>query len=201
MKQKKLAITVDTVFGLDFFIEKTPERKSGFKPADSDFGGKLFCDLRTEGFAALLRVGFAKQLVLTGTNEVRMKNINRGWATREMLVHDLGADPDRILYMPSEWATSGNAKAIASYLLITQPCHLQFAVVSSHFHLPRASILLAATGIQFPLYPAEAFLLVEDMNRKQEIVERLDGSPLAKRVVNELQGIAHLILGIYKPRK
>lgn len=197
---KKLVISYDTVFGLDFFIERAPERVSGFKPANSDFGGKLFCDLRTEGFAALLRVGFAKQLVLTGTNEVKpgLRSINRGWATREMLIHDLDADPKRISVLQSEWATSGNAKAIANYLVKpTGKC----AIVSNHFHLPRASILLATAGVQLPLYPAEIFLLVENTNRKQEIVERLGGSPLAERVGNELEGVAHILLGTYKPRR
>lgn len=197
--------TVDTAIGLDFFLELSADRKSGYKPRDADFGGELFCDLRVEGFAALLRIDFAKQLVLTGANETYLEApaFNRGWATRQMLIEDFGSDPAHILYMecpPHLVGTTANATAIAGWLEETGSNPQTCAVVSSHYHLPRTSLILAAVGIQLPLYPAEAFLLVENMERKNEIVSRLGGGAFAKRTGEELQGIAHIINETYMPR-
>src|SRR3989344_6781703 len=98
MEQKKSQIRKESVFCLGFFIEKADERKSGFKPADQDEGGKLYCDLRMEGVAALLRIGFAKKVVVLGGNEKRITttNIRRGRAIQKMLIDDFGADPDRV---------------------------------------------------------------------------------------------------------
>ena len=57
----QFAITIPTVLGLAFDIE-TSAKWPFFQPAECDLGSghRLFGDLRLEGFAALLRLGFAE---------------------------------------------------------------------------------------------------------------------------------------------
>lgn len=205
MKQK-LALSVDTTFGLAFDIEKTSERKSGFKPAQFDLGSgkELFGELRLEGFAGLLKIGFAKRLIIVGGNEGRYKTetptINRAWAIREMLVHDFGINPDNVASVASNSNTGGNIIAIASRIKADVLDWGDCAVVTSHYHVPRAHLDLVAANLPIPIYAAEAFWLLENESRKNELIERLGGGPLAERISEELQGVAHKLNATYKPR-
>ena len=79
MASRSRAMTLsrfETVFGLAFDVTKSHDTISGFQPAESDLGaGKfLFGDLRLEGFAAMMRLGFSKKLVLVGGDEGRYKD-------------------------------------------------------------------------------------------------------------------------------
>lgn len=189
------------VCGLAFDIEKTKDTASGFKPGriDAGAGKELFADLRLEGFAALLRLGFAEKLILFGGNEGRYKGevpiINRAWAITQMLEKDFGIAPDRLGYVASNSNTGGNVAAIKKAIGTKRS-----VVVSNHYHLPRASTDLAAAGLREPPQPAEAFILLEDRTLKETLVERLGGGPLAERMVEEIQGMADKLQGTYAPR-
>ncbi|MEK7639011.1 MAG: YdcF family protein [Patescibacteria group bacterium] len=204
--EQKLAVSVDTAFGLAFNIEKTPGRNSGFKPAQFDLGAgkELFGDLRLDGFAALLRIGFAKRLVIVGGPEGRYKHetptINQAWVIREMLIHDYGIHSDDVRFISSRPNTRGNIAAISARMGADALGSKDCAVVSNHYHLPRACLDLKAAGLSIHTYPAEAFWLLEDENRKNGLIRRLGGGPLAERMTEELQGIAHKLRGTYQPR-
>lgn len=198
--QDTLALTVSTAFGLAFDIERAPDRASGFRPAPFDLGaGKdLFGDLRLEGFAALLRIGFARQLILVGGDEGRYKNtpypINRAVAIGEMLIKDYGISTDRIRCIPSRSNTSGNVAIIKA-----EPRD-STALVTNLYHIPRASLDLWSAELSMPSIAAEAFILIENPNRKNELIERLGGSAFAERAAEEIHGIADKLRGTYKPR-
>lgn len=204
--ERKLAMSVNTAFGLAFDIEKSPNRKSGFKPAQFDLGARkeLFGDIRLEGFAALLQIGFAETLVIVGGNEGRYKDdapiINRAAAIREMLVHDFGISPDRVFSIASNSNTGGNIVAIVERMNGKALSWKECAVVSNFYHIPRASLDLAAAKLELPLYPAEAFWFLENEDRKLELITRLGGGSLAERIAEEVQGIADKLRGTYKPR-
>ncbi len=197
-------MTYRTAFGLAFDVEKNDTRKSGFCPAETDLGSGLylFGELRLFGFAALLRLEQAEKLIVIGGNEGRYKGevptVNRAEAIREMLIHDHGIDPDRVEARASASNTGGNI-AIMQQMSRDDP-ELDGMIVTSHYHLPRASLDIAAAGLLTPLFSAESFWLLEDRNRKQAIITMLGGGPLAERMTEEIQGIADKIQGSYKPR-
>jgi len=190
----------DTVFGLAFDIEKDPTNASGFKPALMDLGAglELFGELRLWGFASLLLGGYARKLIVVGGNEGRYKDerpvINRAEAIRQMLIHDHGVLPDKVEAIPSASNTGGNIA------IIKKRGRGRFAVVSNHYHLPRAAMDMTAAGITAPLIPAESFWLLEDRSHKDMLIDLLDGGPLAQRVAEEIQGIADKLGGTYAPR-
>ena len=196
---------IRTAFGLAFDIEKGPTN-SGFWPAQIDLGAgkELFGDLRLEGFAALLSSDYAETLVLAGGDEGRYKNatpvINRAAAIREMLIGDFNIAPDRVLSFPSRSNTGGNIAIIKSVMTDRGLAGADCALISNHYHIPRALLDLYAAGINMRAYPAESFLLLEDAARKNDLIERLGGGPLAERCAEEIQGIADKIRGTYKPR-
>lgn len=201
------AISVDTVFGLAFDVIKDPdsEKKSGFIPAPKDLGAgkELFGDLRLKGFAALLRIGFTKRLVIVGGNEGRYKNeipvINRAWAIREMLIHDFDVNPDQVFSVASNSNTGGNIAAIEAWIKEKMLKMNDCAIVSNHYHLPRVIIDLFLKGLIIPTYSAEAFSLVQDEACKNSLICNLGSGGLAERMVEEMQGIAHKLKGTYKP--
>ncbi|MEK7124370.1 MAG: hypothetical protein AAB877_01625 [Patescibacteria group bacterium] len=207
----QLAVTVDTVFGLAFDIEKAPERKSGFKPAQCDLGAKkeLFGDVRLAGFAALLMLGFAKKLIVIGGKEGRYKNeepaIGRAFAICEMLTKDLNVEPACVSHVISEPNTGGNIAVISHRIISDDNLSIyNYAVVSNHYHIPRIKMDLRAGGLPLvPIYPAEAFLLVDQEKseeNKQELIIRFGRGPLAERMVEEIQGIAHKLAGTYQAK-
>lgn len=201
-----LAIHIKSAFGLAFDVERTSDRKSGFKPALFDLGaGKfLFGNLRLDGFAASLKTGFAEMLVLAGGDEGRYKDekppVNRANAIREMLVHDCGIDPERVRALPSRSNTGGNIAVIRSFIesenLRPEDCGL----VSNHYHLPRAHLDLTASGLPLRMFSAEALWLLEDAERKNELIKRLGEGHLAERYAEEIAGIADKMRGTYEPR-
>lgn len=204
--EEKLAVPVSAAFGLAFDIEKAADRKSGFKPAQFDLGAgkELFGDLRLDGFASLLRIGFAQRLVIVGGNEGRYKNetpvINRAAAIREMLLRDYDIPPDRVSSFASNSNTGGNIAVIGAQMKQSALGWGDCAVVSNLYHLPRAFLDLTAGNLPVPIYAAEAFWLLEDERRKNDLIERLGGGALAERITEEVQGIAHKLRGTYKPR-
>lgn len=204
--EQKLALSADTAFGLAFDVEKASDRTSGFKPAQFDRSAAkdLFGDLRLDGFAALLRIGFARKLVIIGGNEKRYENetpqINRAWAIREMLIHDCGISPDVVASISSKANTTGNVDAMAEWMREGNLSIRECAVVSNHYHLPRASVDLVAADLPIPLYAAEAFWLIDGPDaRLNELIERLDGGRMAERMASEIKGIADKVIGSYKP--
>ena len=208
MEHSKLGLSVKKAFGLAFDIQKSEKRtKSGFEPAVFDLGAgkELFGDIRLDGFAAMLRIGFAEHLVVIGGDEGRYKNelpvINRAWAIREMLVHDFEIAPDRVLSFSSKSNTDGNIaiiKAVMAEFVVEETAN--FGVISNLYHLPRARLDLDAGGLILSTYAAEAFWLLEQDDRKDLLVERFGGGPLAERIAEEVQGIADKIRGSYVPR-
>ena len=72
--------------------------------------------------------------------------------------------------------------------------------MTNHYHLPRASMDMAAKRIPVQGFAAEALLLVENPNRKNDLIQSLGEGPLAERVVEEIAGIADKIRGTYQSK-
>lgn len=191
---------VPVVFGLAFDVEKAPGRKSGFQPAQFDLGaGKnMFGDIRLEGFAALLRTGFAAKLIVVGGLEGRYssEHIPRAWAICEMLEKDFGIPRDQLSFLVSRSNTGGNVEMIRNEVAgRSNP-----VTISSHYHLARAAFDFAEKNLPSTLLAAESFVLIENRDLKEVLVERFGGGPLAERILEEVQGMADKLLGTYKPR-
>jgi hypothetical protein len=205
-----VAIRVRTAFGLAFDIEKAPERKSGFKPAEVDLSSrkKLFGNLRLKGFAAALQSGFARSIILVGGLEGRYPDeaIGRATAIRKMLLEDCGIPSRRVDALQSAPNTGGNVNIIKARIreegLVASEC----ALLSNHYHLPRVQMDLRANRLALQLYPAEAFLLLksgtpEDRKAlKRQLVTGFGDGPLAERIAEEINGIADKISGVYANR-
>jgi len=201
-----LKLEVQALFCLAFDIEKAPDKKSGFQPANFDMGAgkELFGDLRLEGFAAALKTGFAKKLLIAGGDEQRYKGespvINRAWAIGQMLVHDHGIDADKIETFASRSNTMGNVDFFKDFIQKNVMALDQSGLMTNLYHLPRASMDMAAKQIPVQGFAAEALLLVENKDRKNELIHRLGDGPLAERYVEELAGIADKIRGTYQSK-
>jgi hypothetical protein len=201
-----LKIQVPTLFCLAFDIEKAANKSSGFQPARFDLGAAkaLFGDLRLEGFAAAIKTGFAKKLVIAGGDEVRYKGetpiINRAWAIGQMLVHDYGIDAGKIETFASKSNTLGNVGIFKDYLKNHLHYSEGFALMTNLYHGPRAEMDMTANLIPMQFIAAEAMILVENPDMKNELVHRLGDGPLAERYVEELAGIADKIRGTYQSR-
>lgn len=208
-----LELNVECLFGLAFDIERTNDRPSGYKPAYEDLGaGKaLFGDLRLDGFAAALKTGFAKRLVLAGGNEGRYKDelqpINRAMAIRQMLVVDYDIDTARIDWFESRSNTGGNIQIIRDVMAKQGLDISQVALMSNLYHTVRASMDLSAAGLPMRLFAAEGLWLVEGGKhetegwlRKNDLLRRVGDDPHSERCVEEMAGIADKILGTYKAR-
>lgn len=74
----------------------------------------------------------------------------------------------------------------------------RYAIASNFYRIPRLLIDLVGVGFP-PVYPVEAFILVEDESRKNDLIERFGGGHWGNCVVEELQGIAHKLCGTYRP--
>ena len=187
-------------FGLAFDIERTNATKSGYKPAQYDMGGiqELFGGLRLSGFGAMLRLNIVNHLTIVGGDEGRYKNdspINRAVAIREMLIHDIGIHPERVSAIGSKSNTLGNVGIIRDTSTSTDDI-----VATSHYHIPRASMDIAAEGLSLKMIAAEAFMVLEDPKTKEYIIDVLGGGALAMRCGEEIQGIAHKLAGTYVSR-
>lgn len=198
--------SVKTVFGLGFDVEATLTTKSGVQPVqiDARSGKDFFGDLRLRGFAALLRLGFTQNLVLVSGMDFLYNApepgtlIHEAELIRNMLVEDYGIDQTRIFYIKSDPNTAGNIGAIKSKMTDNGLVPSECAVVSNHYHVPRAWLDLHFGDLRLPMYPAEAFLLVADSDCAGEMIARFGGGPLAERVVQEIRGVADKIKGTYK---
>lgn len=201
-----LKIRLQTVFGLAFDIEKDPGRKSGFKPASIDLGiGKeLFGDLRLDGFAAALKTGFADELILAGGDEGRYKGetpvINRAWAIREILIHDYGIDSARIQSFASKSNTLGNVGIIRDFIAGNERSLDKCGLMTNLYHLPRAHMDVVAHDMPLRLFAAESLYLIEQPDRKNDLVRRLGEGPMAERMAEEISGIADKIRGWYRSK-
>lgn len=187
-------------FGLAFDIERTNTTASGYRPAQYDMGGiqELFGDLRLAGFAAALRLGVISTITIVGGDEGRYKDdspINRAVAIREMLIRDFGIDESRVKAVPSKSNTLGNVGIIKDSSQSDDDI-----VITSHYHIPRAAMDIAAAGLRLQMVAAEAFMVLEDAATKDRIIHELGSNPLALRCAEEIQGIAHKLAGTYKSR-
>jgi hypothetical protein len=206
MRNSALKITVSTVFGLAFDVDRSSAAPSGFKPALTDLGSgkRLFGEARLRGFASLLRIGFADTLVLIGGDEGRFKGeepcVNRAVAIRDMLVSDYGCTASRIRAIPSSSNTGGNIQIIRGELERQALDFEDYAVVNSHYHLPRTQLDLIAAGVLAQMFSAEAFWLLEGQASKDMLIATLGGGPLAERMSEEIHGVCDKIRGSYKPR-
>ena len=201
-----LAITVRTLFGLAFDVEKDSSRKSGFKPASIDLGiGKeLFGDLRLDGFAAALRCGFADELILAGGDEGRYKGetpiINRASAIMQMLIHDYCVDASRVQAFASKSNTLGNVGIIRDFIKANGRSVDECGLITNLYHLPRAHMDVIAHDVPLRLFAAESLYLIERPDTKNELVHRLGEGPMAERMAEEIAGIADKIRGSYESK-
>ena len=199
------AIRVNTAFCLAFDIERTPERKSGFRPAkfDSQAGKQLFGDLRLKGFASSLLAGFAKKLVIVGGIEGRCEDgtLGRAWGIRQMLIRDFDIAAERMEAIQSGPSTRGNIETIGAVLADRDHPEIECAVISNHYHLPRVQFEMHVIGLTLPVFPAEAFWLLaggppaKRGDRKRELIAGFGNGPLAERMVEEINGIADKLRG------
>jgi hypothetical protein len=203
-----LSFRARAAFGLAFDVEKTTERKSGFRPAELDLSARkrLFGDLRLDGFAAVLTSGFCEKLIVVGGLEGRYPGeaIGRATAIRRMLLDDFGLEPERVEALLSTPNTEGNIHTIKDYLRERKMTPEECALVSNHYHLPRAHVELVASGLPLQLFPAEALWLLRSATaeerrvRKGQLIVAFGEGPLAERVVEEVNGIADKIVGAYE---
>ena len=202
----ELKIRVRTLFGLAFDVQRDTGRKSGFKPALIDLGvGKdLFGDLRLDGFAAALRTGFADTLILAGGDEGRYKGetptVNRAWAIGQMLVHDYGFDERKIQTFASKSNTLGNVGIIGDFIAMNGLDIGDCGLMTNLYHLPRAHMDIVAHNLPLRLFAAESLWLIEQPERKNDLVRRLGEGPMAERMAEEVAGIADKIRGSYKSK-
>ncbi len=158
---------------------------------------ELFGGLRLSGFAAALRTGAIEKLTVVGGDEGRYKNdnpINRAVAIRLMLIHDFGIDPEQVDAMASNSNTLGNVDIIRAQSVDGD------IVITSHYHIPRAAMDIAAAGMSRAMISAEAFLMLEDPAYKDRIIEELDGNSLAMRCGEEIQRMRDKLKGPYRSR-
>lgn len=186
-------------FGLAFDIEKTSDTASGFMPADIDLGGgeKLFADLRLDGFAALMRLNFAEKIIIVGGMEGRYREekIPRAWAICQMLEKDCGIAAERLEWRVSGSNTGGNVQIITNSSGRTFP-----TVITSHYHVGRTLRLFREVGHWADIISAEAFWVLEDLERKDAVAERLGGGSAARRDAIEVRGVAQLLEKTYVAR-
>src|SRR3989344_546217 len=199
MEFEPIPLACGLAFDIEKDIEQGKKTASGFVPARIDLGGgeELFADLRLEGFAALLQLGFAKKLIIFGGDERRYREpvINRAWAITQMLEHDFGIPAERLGFFASRSNTLGNIEAIKR-----QVGNKRSVVVTNHYHIPRTDMDLEAAGLNLRCRSAEAFLLLDERVSKEVLVERLGSGPLADRMVIEINGMMEKIRGTFVSR-
>lgn len=199
MEFEPIPLACGLAFDIEKDIEQGKKTASGFVPARIDLGGgeELFADLRLEGFAALLQLGFAKKLIIFGGDERRYREpvINRAWAITQMLEHDFGIPAERLGFFASRSNTLGNIEAIKR-----QVGNKRSVVVTNHYHIPRTDMDLEAAGLNLRCRSAEAFLLLDERVSKEVLAERLGSGPLADRMVIEINGMMEKIRGTFVSR-
>src|SRR5262249_51819065 len=157
-------------FALSCDIEKSNTRRSGYKPAPVNlrFQTPLFGELRLQGFAAAIEGNFVETLIIIGGAEDRYpaEQISRPRAIKANVERDYGADALRVYCILSEPNTAGNAISIRAALSEMRLAPGDCALLSSHYHLPRAWFELLQRGItnMVPV-PAEALLCIADEKR------------------------------------
>lgn len=194
----------DRAYGLAVRVQKEFSRPSGYKPAVyGEDGEMIFGELRLRGFAAALRLGFAKSLVIVGGSEVLSQgepSTSRAWAIHKMMVNDHSVDSERVTYATCDKSnTEGNVWYIrndVNFYRHQNPWN-HCAVITSYYHIPRARMMLDAQNMWIPVFPAEAFLLLEDEERGkgalwEHFAKKLT-DPLAGRMMLEIQGCAALL--------
>ncbi len=220
----KLVQRAKSVVGFAFDIEKASERKSGFRPAKEHLGSEnpnpMYADPRLEGYAAMLRLGYTEQLIIPGKDERRYKSelvdidgqpspIWQGWTIREMLVKDFGCDGTCIRWVSSTGTTMNAALAIQE---LAEKEKMEFGwgkteFATSYYHCIRTGrVSLQSIGLPSYLTPAEAFTVAEAiiLDKAQEAEDRLrsfGGHFTDERIINEIRGIAHHLLGRYEPQR
>lgn len=209
------------IVGLAVAVGATPY---GFAPLDRQHGIPLFGRLRWEGWASALHANFADRLAVVGGMESLARGscpqgirdmfqsagdvlaVPRGLACCHALEHDYRIDKARLGWSLSEGNTSGNTSVIANLLRAMAPtCDL--VVSSSHYHLPRVMMDLAANGIMgVPSVSAEAFGVAQKLLKGADRAAVLSGlinefgdGPMAERMVAEIGGCADKIVGAYQP--
>ena len=195
------------ILGLAFDIERDQSTASGYRPAEYDLGVglSLFGDLRLHGFAVAIQSGLAERIILAGGDEGRYKEeqpiINRAEAIKAMLEADFGIDPNLVTAFPSRSNTGGNIAIFAREIESSGRQQSDFALMTNLYHLPRASIDMAAKGLLgVNAIAAEAALLYANPACKEAIIRRLGEGSLAERYAEEAAGIADKLRGTYKPR-
>lgn len=197
-----LAIHCNTAFVLTAEVEKDASTGSGFRCAERQFtrGGRLFGEIRYRGVASMSRLGFAKDRIrIVGGLEDRYpgENIIRSIAFKSILEEDMGAVGEIEADASVEATTTMNSFGVIGGEMQRNPS-AAYTVVTSFYHVPRTQAQLQVKGLILPVYPAEAFTLAERPSYKAELIAEFGGGELADRMVNEIQGIADLLMGRYK---
>ena len=212
------------LFAVD--VDEDPESASGYKPAErhygtgpwpSHLGKKLYGDLRIQGALAALQMGFIERLVLPGKNEKRfgpdkrvmidgeMSLLWQGWAIREMLIKDHGVSSDQLIWIPSTGTTSDAASVMKRFFNENPDLFPdgQAAFITNHYHVDRAGEDLRTAGLYPNIFAAERFIIaaaeteVERQRRKMHIFGVLSEPGYVARIIDELQGGASKVLGVY----
>ncbi len=189
-------------------VEKCDKAKSGFRCAELQYStlkvaspACLFGELRFRGIAAMTRLGFADRIVIIGGKEDRYpdEHISRSEAFKAILEKDFGAAGEIVAHTQSGTTTSMDAYSVMEREMGGFAPE-NYALVSSKYHLARLEAQMSGLYVRhIPRWPAEAFLLVEDPDRFQSMLEAFGEGDLAFRDMLELRGIASVLTGTYKP--
>src|SRR3989344_298487 len=212
--------TADLVIGFAFDIERDPNTTSKFKPADEHLGSEnpnpLYATPRLEGYAAMLRLGFTRHLLIPGKDERRYKGetveidgkpspLWQGLIIRKMLIEDYGIKGVPIEWIPSTGSTRDAAIAAAIELrrrnIVVAEGRVEF--VTSWYHVDRPSHHLREAGLLPLITSAETFPIAEailkgERNEALDHLRSFGGHYLDQRVRDEIGGTAELLLGTYE---
>jgi hypothetical protein len=197
-----LAIRKKVAYCLAFDIVRLSADEYWPAPESKD-SVELFSMLRLEGFAAAYHTGFAQKLVIVGGEESRYpgEGVVRSVEIEKMLVKQHGVDPGCCEYEISKQNTRGNIQEIKKQMKLGRVSIDHACVVSSYYHLARASALMWEEDLRLPLYPAESLLLIKEPGRLYGLMAEFDGSPFAIRAIQEIVGITDLIRGTSVPQQ
>jgi len=121
---------------------------------------------------------------------------------------------DKVIKIPSATNTQGNAAAVKSYLdkknkLLLNKNKLLFnnklgdkkiGLLTSFYHLPRAMKIFAREGLSFEPIVAESILIDHPDYGLDKINQFYINTKMLERLNQELQGIASLEKGTYRPK-
>ena len=107
---------------------------------------------------------------------------------------------DKVIKIPSATNTQGNAAAVKKYMFDSRIKGQKIGLLTSFYHLPRAMKFFAREGLCFEPIVAEAILIDHPAYGLQKIHQFYINTKMLERLNKELQGLADMEKGSYKPK-